>query len=101
MDDAGASEYVSKSLEVARYVGKDNIVGAYGEKKKCKTLWRSRGLKAKYELTTEPGWSIIKECVFKDDGTMSRYGQERYGKYGSQEERKGKDVEGACSTISA
>jgi len=64
------SEYVSKQLEVARYVGKENLAKAYKEKRNHRTLWRSENLKAKFELTHESEWDIIKEQVYGDDGNM-------------------------------
>lgn len=71
--DAKASEYVSKQLEVAKYVGKDNLVGASRGKDKFRTLWRTRGLKAKFELTSEEGWGIIKEHIFDNNGNYTDY----------------------------
>jgi len=90
--DASVSSYVSKSIEVARYVGKGNIVGAYGKKKKCRTLWRSRGCKTKKELTSEPGWSIIKDPVYREDGNMTRYAKERFKNYGRETKSCRKDL---------
>jgi len=73
VEDPQLSEYVSKQIEVARYVGKENLRIAYKEKKRHRTLWRSEGLKAKYELTPEPGWCIIKEHVFTDEGELTPF----------------------------
>lgn len=78
--DKALSTYVSKQIEVARYVGKDNLRKAYEQRGRHRTLWRSKGLKAKFELTTEPGWSIVKEHVFKEDGTMYSYWQRQEDK---------------------
>lgn len=64
------SKYVSKEIEVARYVGKENLSAGYKHRKNKHTLWRSKGLRAKYELDTTEGWSIIKESVFGDLGVM-------------------------------
>jgi hypothetical protein len=71
--DGGVSEYVSKSLEVCRYVGKENLLDAYKEKRRHRSLWRSSGLKAKFELTSSPDWDIIKQTVYRDDGSMTDY----------------------------
>lgn len=103
--DKSASEYVSKQLEVAKYVGKDQIRATYkvkneyGKEKRVRTLWRSEKTKARFELTTEEGWVIIKECVYNEDGNLTPHGQcvERsiYGK----EEQGRQDVETACGTL--
>lgn len=60
------SEYVSKQIQVAKYVGKENLEVAYKEKGNHRTLWRSKGLKAKFELDKDSEWSIIKEGVYVD-----------------------------------
>lgn len=75
-DNVTMGDYVSKQLEVAKYVGKDCIKATYeveedGEKKKVRTLWRSKDTKAKFELTSEPGWCIIKEPVYNEEGLTS------------------------------
>lgn len=64
------SEYVGKQLEVHRYIGKDCVVGVPGRVKR--TLWRSTGMKASFELTTSSEWCIMKEDVFDDSGTLKR-----------------------------
>lgn len=82
--DKAASSYVTKTLEVAKYVGKDNLVIKYGEKKRCRTLWRTRKLRAKFELTKSKEWSIIKECVYKENGQFTDWHMKKgvweYGK---------------------
>ena len=83
--DQNLSNYVSKSLEVARYVGKENLLGGKRKNKGTRTLWRSKNLKAKYELTTEPGWVIIKEPVYKDDGEMTDYWTQKGVWHGGQD----------------
>jgi hypothetical protein len=75
-----ASTYVSKQLEVARYVGKDCLVAPYKAGKQYRTLWRSKGLKADYELTSDPSWCILKETVYSEDGTMTPYGARLEGR---------------------
>lgn len=89
------SKYVSKEIEVARYVGKENLREAYKEKKHHRTLWRSEGLKAKFELDMSKGWSIIKKGVYMDDEVKltvrHEYGVDRYGK----KERSREDLERA------
>jgi hypothetical protein len=67
------SEYVSKQINVAKYVGKQQLVDGYRERRKNRTLWRSNGLKAKYELTTLDEWTILKEPVYKESGELSDY----------------------------
>lgn len=61
------SEYVSKQIEVARYVGKENLEVAYKEKRGHRTLWRSEKLKAKFELDKTSEWDIIKESVYNEE----------------------------------
>lgn len=62
------SRYVNKQLNVSRYVGKDQLRGAQFQKKKHHTLWRSKGMKADFELEKDSNWSIIKEDIYTDDG---------------------------------
>lgn len=69
--DGDLSAYVSKELNVAKYVGKENLVGVYKDRKVLRTLWRTRGLKAKYELQKETEWSIVKEAMYKEDGSQT------------------------------
>lgn len=71
--DPNLSEYVSKEINVSQYVSKDTIKASYKVKIKYRTLWRSEGMKARFELDREPGWCIIKESVFKEDGSMTDY----------------------------
>lgn len=85
-----ASEYVSKTIEVAKYVGKDQVVPQYvicdqnKKVKRLRTLWRSEKLKAKFELTTSEGWVIIKDAVFLNN-ELSYLGRElERGLYGSE-----------------
>lgn len=65
-------EYVTKELDVARYVGKDNLLDAKSmlEAKK-RSFWRSSKMKAKFELDkSEPEWVLSKRFSFKgnEDG---------------------------------
>lgn len=71
--DGGVSEYVSKSLEVCKYVGKGNLLEAYKQKGHHRSLWRSKGLKAKFELTATSDWDILKQTVYREDGTMTDF----------------------------
>jgi hypothetical protein len=70
---ANASEYVSKQLNVAKYVGKGQVMPSYEIDKIYRTLWRSKNTKAKFELTKEKGWSIVKERVFNEQGKLSDF----------------------------
>ena len=63
-------EYVGKELAVARYVGKEQITGAVAKTKKKRTLWRSTGLKAKHELTSNQDYVIVQENVFDSKGNQ-------------------------------
>jgi len=59
-----ASEYVGK------YIGKQNLVEAKEHAGSHRTLWRSEGLKAKFELDKDEEWTIIKEDVYDVDGQV-------------------------------
>lgn len=100
-DNVTAGEYVSKTLEVAKYVGKGNIkasykVGESGEKKRVRTLWRSKHTKADYELTSSGEWSILKEDIFNEQGEMTNYGKRVEGRFnGGKTEQVRQDLETA------
>ena len=66
--DEKAGEYVGKELSVYRYVGKEQLTGAVARNKKKRTLWRSKGLKAKFELDKSDRYVIIKQEVFNSKG---------------------------------
>lgn len=68
--NSNVNEYVAKQLEVHRYVGKDQVNGVPEHVKR--TLWRSTGLKAKYELQSSDDWFIIKEDVYDCNGDEIR-----------------------------
>lgn len=72
-DSGEISNYVSKSLEVAKYVGKENLLEGYKKRKNHRTLWRSENTKAKYELTKSDEWVMIKERVYNEEGQMLDY----------------------------
>jgi len=69
--DRDLSAYVSKELNVAKYVGKSNLVGVYKDRKVLRTLWRTRGLKAKFELQPRTEWCILKERMYKENGDLT------------------------------
>lgn len=71
--DGDVSSYVSKELEVAKYVGKENLTQAYKQKRGHRTLWRSEGIRAKYELISSPDWTIIKQEVFTEEGELNNF----------------------------
>lgn len=70
--DKDASAYVSKELNVAKYVGKDNLQVSQG-RKGMRTFWRSSKLKAKFELTKGGEWCILKEQVYREDGEYTDF----------------------------
>jgi len=97
-----ASEYVSKQLKVANYVGKNCVVPTYKAGKQYRTLWRSKGLKADFELTAEPGWCILRENVYTDRGELTWYGHDLEGRmHGSQAEQQRQDVEATRRAVSS
>lgn len=62
------SEYVSKEFNVVKYVGKSQVVTAKKYlKKRQRSLWRSKGMKADFELENGDGeWTLDKEAFFVD-----------------------------------
>lgn len=93
-------EYVSKSIEVARYVGKEQLKAGYKHRANAHTLWRSTNTKARFELTRTPGWCIVKENVYREDGQLTDYWEKRgVWSYG-EDEQQGKDMETARSPLS-
>jgi hypothetical protein len=94
------SRYVSKQIEVARYVGKAQLKGGYKHRANAHTLWRSTNTKAKYELTREPGWCIVKENVYSEDGQLTEYWSKEGIWHGSQDKQQRQDVEAARSPLS-
>ena len=88
----GISEYVNKQIEVARYVGKENLVQGYKNRRGHRTLWRSKNLKADFELDTNGEYVMIKDEVFNDDGLINPFFKgRRY--YGSQAEQSRQNLE--------
>jgi len=75
VDTAAATTYVSKQLDVARYCGKDQLVGSVHAGKRVRTLWRSKGMRLDWELTSEPGWCILKTDMYDGDGHLTPYGE--------------------------
>lgn len=66
--DKEISEYVGKELSVYRYVGKEQLSGAVARNKGKRTLWRSKGLKAGFELEKSDRYVIIKQEIFDSKG---------------------------------
>lgn len=95
----GVSEYVSKSLEVAKYVGKENLLEGYRQKKKHRTLWRSKDTRAKYELTDHPEWDIIKDRVFTEEGEVTSFFAKKGVWANGQKECKRKDLAPTCRAV--
>ena len=82
-----ASEYVSKQLNVAKYVGKDQIKAAYKADKQYRTLWRSKNTRAEFELTSCENWVMIKEQVFGEDGKLTDFFAKK-GVWGNGKEKQ-------------
>lgn len=97
--DLQLSEYVSKSLEVARYVGKEQLLDAYKQRKRHRTLWRSENTKAKFELNTSSEWCIIQEKVYNENGEMLDYFSKKGVWSGSQAKCKRENLEGTRSAL--
>lgn len=60
------AEYVSKGIEVCRYVGKDQVAGVPHHVRR--TLWRSTKMMAKSELDKGTEWCILKADVYDSQG---------------------------------
>jgi hypothetical protein len=62
------TEYVSKQFNVVKYVGKSQVVTAQkSTQPKQRTLWRSKGMKADFELEAKTGdWRLEKGIYFDD-----------------------------------
>ena len=87
-DSVSVGDYVAKELDVSRYVGKQSVVGVPSKvgNKTIRTLWRSKHLKTKKELTKEEGWIIIKERIYDGNGNLTWYGRQKESdNNGSQE----------------
>ena len=94
VDDGEIAEYVSKQLDVVKYVGKQQLDDAYQCKPyRARTIWRSRGLKAssqEKDLTKDKEWYILKECIYDSDGNQIRFVEDSDG---ANTELKRQDVE--------
>ena len=95
----GVTGYVSKTLEVARYVGKEQLLDGYKQKKGHRTLWRSEGLKADFELDTTEEWCIIKDGVFTEEGELTDFYSKKGVLFDAKEEQQRKDVARPCSPV--
>lgn len=99
VDDKEISNYVSKELQVAKYVGKENLIDGYKQRKNHRTLWRSKNTKAKFELTQSKDWDIIKQEVYNEDGQMTDYyAQKGVWAYGKDQQQR-KNLEATRSSL--
>jgi len=94
------SEYVSKQIEVARYVGKENLITGYKEKKGHRTLWRSENTKAKFELKKESKWCIVKEGVYDKEGEMTDFFKSKGVWIDGKDQQQRKNLEAARCSVS-
>lgn len=91
-DDITIGDYVNKQIQVGRYVGKENVIGALKYmRRKSRTLWRSMGLKTALErdikcLTLEADPCILREWSLEPVEVLG-------GEH--EEKREGNDLEGA------
>lgn len=90
--EAGLSQYVAKQLEVAKYIGKDQLHSAQESKGNHRTLWRTEHMKAKFELTKTGDWSIIKEVVYDVDGSLTERYQKEQSKWQANSDRSGEST---------
>jgi len=95
------SKYVSKNLEVAKYVGKENLVGGYKARGKHRTLWRSLKLNVKKDLTQDSKWVIVKEKVFNEEGRLTDFFAMKGVWANVQEKQQRKNMERTCCTVSS
>lgn len=97
---ASLSRYVSKSIEVARYVGKEQLKAGYKHRENSHTLWRSTNTKARFELTKATGWCIVKDDVYQEDGRLTDYWAKK-GVWGNDpHKQQGEVMEATCSPLS-
>lgn len=99
VDTVNVGEYVSKQLDVAKYLGKQQLTGTYHAGKQVRTLWRSKGMRFEWELTKEPGWCILKEPMFDGEGRLTEYGERWRIRNGAETQCGGQDVEATCRTV--
>lgn len=99
VESEGLSEYVHKQIEVAKYVGKAQLESGYKHRDKLRTLYRSQGLKAKFELTTSTEWCIVKENIYRDDGSLTDWASQKGIWSNGEKEQQGQDMETACRTV--
>lgn len=85
--DTGAEDYVSKQLNVAKYVGKEQLTSVPC-RERLRTLWRSKGLKAKFELDKGSDCDIIREHCFDDEGHLTWRGKQLERRNNEQEEQE-------------
>lgn len=71
--DGGVGTYVNKAIEVAKYVGKGQLLDGYKHRGNHRTIWRSKGLKAKFELKKSTDWCMIKEDCYNEKGELLDY----------------------------
>ena len=63
--DGEVGEYVTKQLNIARYVGKDQVITARQMvKARARTFWRSQGMKTFYEISGKSSAILITERVY-------------------------------------
>jgi len=98
VNDESASAYVSKQLDVASYVGKDQVRAPYKIGKQYRTFWRSKSTRARFELTNGSGWCILKDQVFDGAGELTDYWSKK-GVWGGKDQRQRKDVETARGAL--
>lgn len=98
-EDGKTSEYVTKQIQVAKYVSKATIKASYVVDKRYRTLWRSQDTKAKFELTKDDEWCIIKEDVYRPNGTMSNYHAKK-GVWNAKTKQQREDLEATRKPLS-
>ncbi len=88
----GLSQYVAKQLEVAKYIGKDELHSAQESKGTHRTLWRTEHMKAAFELTKSEDWSIVKEVVYDEVGNLTERYQKEQDKWPTSSDRNGENT---------
>lgn len=102
-DEDKAAEYVSKQLEVAKYIGKDQVASASKMvQSRKRTMWRSKGLLTEFErrkkaLDSEAGDKYTEWVPLTKHELLNVMCKElEHGK----EEQVGQDMEGALPAVS-
>jgi len=99
-----AQEYVTKSLDVYKYVGKQQLTDAANSvPKRSRTLWRSKLVKDRPKPESKKEVELMKEVMYNEDGELTEEARKLllYLDRRTQDEEQQREVmEGALQAIS-